>query len=210
MAPLPDFYRTRMCPSLVDTGSCPYGEKCSYAHSEQQLREGVTKTTSNAASFAHSPPAITSKAKQKPQAHAGRQTKLQQLLTCYGVPRCPAKLDIPQLPPPRMQDSGARHLPPASGNGEFAEQCLAAMVDELLGVTQKASDKTLLVPTSCDIIGEMNTTNQGFSAVQENMIRGSRELKASMSRALLDLVAESISRHDKLALAGCFDSVWTC
>lgn len=31
-------YKTEMCKKIEETGSCPYGRKCKYAHSKEELR----------------------------------------------------------------------------------------------------------------------------------------------------------------------------
>jgi hypothetical protein len=125
---MPDFYRTRMCPSLVDLGSCPRGDNCSYAHDEQQLREGVTKGTSNAAHFAHSPK--LTKGDQKPHVRPQAHNSLQQLLVCYGVPEPSGKLTGSQSPP-RTQE---KH--------ETAEQEIVA-IRKILGLQQDLSYKPM-------------------------------------------------------------------
>jgi hypothetical protein len=93
IAPMPDFYHTRMCPSFVDTGFCKNGDSCSYAHDQRDLRTGVTKATSNGANLAYLPTSVS-----QPRARAN----LQQLLVSYGVPQAPEKLttssSMPQQP----------------------------------------------------------------------------------------------------------------
>ena len=36
----PDNIKTQMCKNWTETGSCSYGDKCSFAHSEEQIRSG--------------------------------------------------------------------------------------------------------------------------------------------------------------------------
>eukprot|EP00418_Pyrodinium_bahamense_P078526 CAMPEP_0179066692 /NCGR_PEP_ID=MMETSP0796-20121207/29105_1 /TAXON_ID=73915 /ORGANISM="Pyrodinium bahamense, Strain pbaha01" /LENGTH=88 /DNA_ID=CAMNT_0020763699 /DNA_START=69 /DNA_END=332 /DNA_ORIENTATION=+ len=38
MKPLPDFYRTRLCPTLINTGVCSDLKACPFAHSRKELR----------------------------------------------------------------------------------------------------------------------------------------------------------------------------
>jgi len=99
IAPMPDFYHTRMCPSFVDTGFCKNGDSCSYAHDQRDLRTGVTKATSNGANLAYLPTSAKMRdGVSQPRARAN----LQQLLVSYGVPQAPEKLttssSMPQQP----------------------------------------------------------------------------------------------------------------
>lgn len=33
------YYRTHFCKTFLQNGECPYGSKCTYAHSQEQLRQ---------------------------------------------------------------------------------------------------------------------------------------------------------------------------
>lgn len=57
-ADLPDFYRTRLCPSFLRKGTCVNGTSCAYAHNKNELRSSVTKETSNAAHVSKQGPEI--------------------------------------------------------------------------------------------------------------------------------------------------------
>lgn len=39
MKPLPDFHRTRLCPSLKRNGCCDKGEGCNFAHNKDEIRK---------------------------------------------------------------------------------------------------------------------------------------------------------------------------
>ena len=39
----PDNMKTVMCKNWLDTGSCNYGDKCSYAHGEDEIRSSKEK-----------------------------------------------------------------------------------------------------------------------------------------------------------------------
>eukprot|EP00928_Gymnodinium_smaydae_P004180 TRINITY_DN11451_c0_g1_i2.p1 TRINITY_DN11451_c0_g1~~TRINITY_DN11451_c0_g1_i2.p1 ORF type:complete len:363 (-),score=72.72 TRINITY_DN11451_c0_g1_i2:76-1005(-) len=36
--PLPDFFRTRLCPEFMETGTCRVGDECAFAHGKHELR----------------------------------------------------------------------------------------------------------------------------------------------------------------------------
>jgi hypothetical protein len=107
-APLPDFYKTRLCPTFVDTGLCPHGDRCNYAHSQEELRSGITKANSNAGKRALAQTTSITKLEQKasvpnPQA----MTSLQQLLSGYGVPEASENI-IRTEPLPEQSDARVR------------------------------------------------------------------------------------------------------
>lgn len=47
MQPLPDFFRTRLCPDFLKQGTCSKEDSCSYAHSPAQLRAPAPAASNN-------------------------------------------------------------------------------------------------------------------------------------------------------------------
>jgi len=45
LKPLPDFFRTRLCPMMLQSGCCEDGDKCRYAHHKDDLRKAVLRRT---------------------------------------------------------------------------------------------------------------------------------------------------------------------
>ena len=40
---VPSLYKTRLCRTFMERGSCPYGDKCDFAHGTNDLSYDITK-----------------------------------------------------------------------------------------------------------------------------------------------------------------------
>ena len=50
---VPSLYKTRLCRTFIERGTCPYGDKCDFAHGTNDLSYDITKHPKVIVSIAH-------------------------------------------------------------------------------------------------------------------------------------------------------------
>lgn len=237
-APMPDFYRTRLCPSFVDTGSCPHGDRCSYAHSTEELRATITKVTSNAGKRELVQKTASNTIKQKACVpHTRESASLQQLLISYGVPEVSEGIDALESLPKQPDALGFEEpvmspslVPRAHEYREIAEKLAVEGKDKTHSSVSLTSgrensefklreDITLLLLKNLRDL-HIEACPKG-NAIEERMIDGiisagykrgkfDCEISATQRNAPTHALDSSLCFHDKMKLDACRNAIWTC
>lgn len=165
--PLPDFYRTRLCPQLLRTGSCSNGEACGYAHTDVDLRMSQLQPQRD---VAVPMPSDTRQSLQQEFLEADWQ---RHGLEGWRVP--PVPRPVPQVPWNMIEGSGMPGLPYPTSQQSPAEldprQALVSLLMETnMAGAPSTPPRTLLQPGA------------GADADANSLMKRAQDLNAFVTR----------------------------